>query len=387
MTNWQTKKLGELFTFKNGLNKGVEYFGHGTPIVNYVDVNKNSHLTESDINGLVDVTYSEKRNCSAQKGDVFFTRTSENLEEIGLSSVLLDEIEDCVFSGYVLRGRPTGSELVEKYCAYAFRIPQVRKEIKRKSSMTTRALTSGKFLSEVVFSYPEKPEQKRIVGVLEVWDEYIEQLERKIALKEQLKIALMQQIFLRKLRLPGYVNNWREIKLEEAANIERGKSLTSNELVNGLYPVIAGGKTSPYCHAEYTHEDVITVSASGANAGYVAYQPRKIWASDCSVAYARTGDYETLYIYYWLYFMQDRIYGLQTGGAQPHVQPSDLRRLKISVPDKEGQLEIIALLGSVDLEINSLEKMKQQLLLQKKYLLQNLITGKIRTPENMEITR
>ena len=384
MTNWQTKRLGEL-TEKIG--SGVTPRGgsdaftdSGVLFIRSQNI-KNNRVDTTDKKYIPNSIDEKMISSRVFYEDILYNITGASIGR----SALYDLDEPANVNQHVCIIRLKNDN--PKFIQYALSSSVGARNLWGFQAGGNREGLNFKQLASFKVSLPEKPEQERIVGVLEVWDEYIEQLERKIALKEQLKIALMQQIFLRKLRLPGYVNNWREIKLEEAANIERGKSLTSNELVNGLYPVIAGGKTSPYCHAEYTHEDVITVSASGANAGYVAYQPRKIWASDCSVAYARTGDYETLYIYYWLYFMQDRIYGLQTGGAQPHVQPSDLRRLKISVPDKEGQLEIIALLGSVDLEINSLEKMKQQLLLQKKYLLQNLITGKIRTPENMEITR
>ena len=384
MTNWQTKRLGEL-TEKIG--SGVTPRGgsdaftdSGVLFIRSQNI-KNNRVDTTDKKYIPNSIDEKMISSRVFYEDILYNITGASIGR----SALYDLDEPANVNQHVCIIRLKNDN--PKFIQYALSSSVGARNLWGFQAGGNREGLNFKQLASFKVSLPEKPEQERIVGVLEVWDEYIEQLERKIALKEQLKIALMQQIFLRKLRLPGYVNNWREIKLEEAANIERGKSLTSNELVNGLYPVIAGGKTSPYCHAEYTHEDVITVSASGANAGYVAYQPRKIWASDCSVAYARTGDYETLYIYYWLYFMQDRIYGLQTGGAQPHVQPSDMRRLKISVPDKEGQLEIIALLGSVDLEINSLEKMKQQLLLQKKYLLQNLITGKIRTPENMEITR
>ena len=68
---WKSTKLAELFIFKNGLNKGKEFFGHGTPIVNYMDVNKNTAITSANIHGLVDVNASELKNCSANFGDMF----------------------------------------------------------------------------------------------------------------------------------------------------------------------------------------------------------------------------------------------------------------------------------------------------------------------------
>lgn len=214
-SNWKTVKLGELFEFKNGLNKGVEYFGYGTPIVNYMDVNKRGYLTKESIKGLVEVTKSEAENCSARKGDVFFTRTSETLEEIGLSSVLMDEIDNCVFSGYVLRARPKTSQLIPKFCAYSLRVPAIRKEIMRKSSMTTRALTNGRFLSEVEFSYPEVHTQKTIVNILEAWDNYLELLSIKIGIEENIRNGFIQQLLTGEKRLNGFTSTWIEKKINE----------------------------------------------------------------------------------------------------------------------------------------------------------------------------
>lgn len=66
--DWNSLKLGQVFTFKNGLNKGKEFFGHGTPIVNYMDVYGKHGLLASDIKGLVDVTKLEQKAFDVKKG-------------------------------------------------------------------------------------------------------------------------------------------------------------------------------------------------------------------------------------------------------------------------------------------------------------------------------
>ncbi|MEW8957438.1 MAG: hypothetical protein AB2369_12995, partial [Clostridium sp.] len=95
---WQVKTIGELFEFKNGLNKEKEFFGKGTKIINYVDVFKNRALDNNIIQGLVEVSEKEKQLFNTKKGDVFFTRTSETVDEIGMTSVLLENINDLVYS-------------------------------------------------------------------------------------------------------------------------------------------------------------------------------------------------------------------------------------------------------------------------------------------------
>ncbi|MBN1295595.1 hypothetical protein JXA80_02365, partial [bacterium] len=77
--DWDLHTIGDYFEFKNGLNKAKEFFGYGTPIVNYMDVYKHSGLYKKDIFGKVTLSKEEIRNYQVKKGDVFFTRTSETL--------------------------------------------------------------------------------------------------------------------------------------------------------------------------------------------------------------------------------------------------------------------------------------------------------------------
>ena len=161
---------GDLFEFKNGLNKGKEFFGKGSPIVNFVDVFKSRSLTEPMIRGRVEVTAKEQGLYSARENDVFFTRTSETREEIGMASVLLADIPCCVFSGFVLRGRPKTTLLLPKFSAYLFSSSDLRKEIIQNSSFTTRALTNGRVLSRLSIPVPPLDEQERIVSILDKFD-------------------------------------------------------------------------------------------------------------------------------------------------------------------------------------------------------------------------
>ena len=94
---WELRPIGDFLEFKNGLNKGKEYFGYGTPIINYMDVYHHRGLHASDIQGRVSLDSDEIRRFAVRKGDVFFTRTSETPEEVGISSVLLDECSAGLF--------------------------------------------------------------------------------------------------------------------------------------------------------------------------------------------------------------------------------------------------------------------------------------------------
>jgi type I restriction enzyme S subunit len=130
---WQMLSIGECLEFKNGLNKEKSFFGRGTPIVNYMDVYKHRGIINQDVAGKVAVSNDEKSNFGIKKGDVFFTRTSETVEEIGVASVLLEDVPNGVFSGFLLRGRPKNDLLDDTFKKYCFHSSFVRKEITSKA--------------------------------------------------------------------------------------------------------------------------------------------------------------------------------------------------------------------------------------------------------------
>ena len=179
------KKLGDLFEFKNGLNKEKQAFGHGTPIVNYTDVYKKRGLKREDVKGLVELTKTEINRFNCQKGDVFFTRTSETKEEVGFPSVLLDDIEFCTFSGFVLRARPLTDLLQPHYCKYCFFTYHFRQQVIKSATLTTRALTNGKSLSKITIPIPSLSRQQQIVATLDKFETLISKLKEERELRQK----------------------------------------------------------------------------------------------------------------------------------------------------------------------------------------------------------
>ena len=180
---WRT--LNELFTFKNGINKEKNDFGRGTPIINYVDVYRKRGLVKEDIKGLVNSNASEQSRYKCKKGDVFFTRTSETKEEVGFPAVLLEDIENCVFSGFVLKATPTTNLLDTHYCKYCFFTYQFRKEVIKSATYTTRALTNGTSLSKISIPVPSLEKQRQIASILDTFEIYISKLEKMIELRQK----------------------------------------------------------------------------------------------------------------------------------------------------------------------------------------------------------
>lgn len=166
-------------------------------------------------------------------------------------------------------------------------------------------------------------------------------------------------------------------RLDNIAFLQKGQSITSDDIVSGDYPVIAGGQSSPYSHNVCNHKgNVITVSASGAYSGYVWYHDYSIFASDCTVIFSKDENkLITEFLAEVLKVKQQEIYLLQKGAGQPHVYPNDLAKLNIPLPDKPTQQKIIAHIQAIKAQATALQAEAEQLLSQAKAEIEQMILG------------
>ena len=192
---WQNYKVEEILKISNGINKEKEFFGSGTPIINYMDVNKNELISHNIVKGLVIANSKELETFNVKKGDILFTRTSETSDEIGLSSSVIENIDKCIFSGFILKGTQTKQFIHPYFGGYYFINPKMRKEIIKHSSITTRALTSGSLLSQMSISIPTIIEQEKIGKTLSLLDKKVELQAKKIEDLKLFKLYTKNQIF------------------------------------------------------------------------------------------------------------------------------------------------------------------------------------------------
>ncbi len=188
----------------------------------------------------------------------------------------------------------------------------------------------------------------------------------------------MQQLLTGQTRLPGFSGEWEVKPLGELVEIQKGQLITSSTLLPGEIPVIAGGKQPAYFHATANrHGRTITISASGANAGYVALYDEPIFASDCSTI-SESKAYSLDFVYYQLLCKQQLIYRAQTGGAQPHIHAKEVNPIPFSCPTVAEQTAIAAILSDMDAELATLEARRDKTRDLKRAMMQELLTGRTR---------
>lgn len=233
-------------------------------------------------------------------------------------------------------------------------------------------------LKAIQIPTPPLEQQARVVSILELWDTATA---KQTALLEQLtlrKRGLMQQLLTGKKRLKGFEGEWKEVRLGEICPMERGEMLTSDNYLQGNIPVIAGGKEPAGFHSYANRQkNTITISCSGASAGFVAFHDVPIFATDCFTI-SESNAYNVWFIYHVLTNLQEKIYKLQTGGAQPHVHPKDVYPMKIHIPSIKEQNVIASVLVNADKEIEIQKQKLAAMKEQKKGLMQVLLTGKKR---------
>ncbi|MEX9912409.1 restriction endonuclease subunit S [Providencia huaxiensis] len=184
-SEWKTTKLLEHYELRSGLSKPAKDFGSGYPFLTFKDVFYN-YFTPDKLGDLVQSNDKERENCSVKRGDVFLTRTSETMHELGMSSVALKDYENATFNGFCKRLRPTQqSELLPEYVGYYLRSSIFRQAMLAFSTMSTRASLNNEMIGRLEISYPPKMEQVKIATILKNIDD-------KITLNRQINQTLEQ---------------------------------------------------------------------------------------------------------------------------------------------------------------------------------------------------
>lgn len=206
--HWELQRVKNIGNTQNGISKSGDSFGKGYPFVAYGDVYKNYSLPEH-VDGLIDSTMEERRNYSVIAGDIFFTRTSETIEEVGFSSVCEKTINDAVFAGFLIRLRPyqKDSLILTNFAKYYFRSELLRRYIVKEMNLVTRASLGQDLLKAMNVVLPSKNEQQQIADYL---DEKCEKINRIIEIKKS-KIEKLQDY--KKSLIYEYVTGKKEVAL------------------------------------------------------------------------------------------------------------------------------------------------------------------------------
>ena len=275
--------------------------------------------------------------------------------------VLIEEDRKFVFQRHIAILRPNLEKVIPEFLYYTLLNPQFYTVADYLAIGAAQRTISLESLRNIEIELPSLSQQKRIVDVIAPIDKKIHENAMLNDYLEQQALLIFRYMFQNISYGLNHVGDYITPK--------RGTPLLSKNAIFGCVPVIAGGLVpATYHNMANTVAPVLTISGSGANAGYVNIWHDSVWSSDSSYIDSEM----TPNVYFWYAFLklrQQDIFDIQTGSAQPHIYPKHIAELSIGdVADSEIEsytsqvAPLFAKVGANIRENNELKRLRDWLL-------------------------
>lgn len=365
------------------------YVNKGIPILNGSNL-QGFKLQENSFGYLTEEKADSLNKCNAHRGDIIVTHR-------GTLGQIVYVPSDSKYDRYVIsqsqfrfRCKP---DLVDvQYLVYYFHTREGQYKILANASQVgvpalARATSTFRLID---IKLPSLADQRRIASILSSLDRKIELNNKINADLEEMAQAIFKNWFVdfEPFKDGKFVDSelgmipegWKVGLLGELCNFKRGKNLLTKNAIDEGVPVVAGGlEPSCYHNVANTGAPVITVSGSGANAGFMRMYHVPVWASDCSFIDISCENF--YFVYCFLKVNSKLLKHAQTGAVQPHVKPSDIHDFELVIPDKESIYDFQDKVKPFFDKIASIQKENSRLSLLRDTLLPRLMSGEIEVPE------
>lgn len=395
-SDWEIKKLGELGELKNGINKDKNDFGYGFPMVNLMDVFGINRIFKDNLNlGLVNANERDIKDFSLQKGDVLFIRSSVKPTGVGLTTLICNNLENTTYSGFIIRFRDN-NYLNFEYKAHCFSDENFRKRLLNKSTISANANINQSALNSLILAIPPLPEQQKIATILSTWDNAIDHCKNII---ENLKLrnkGLTQKLLTGKIRVNGFEETkWSLVPIKKIAKDSSKKNPADKDLLvlsctkhNGLVPSLEYFGRKIYSDDLTTYKIVsrgqFAYATNHIEEGSIGYQSRYDEALISPMYTVFQTDetvndnflFRVLKSTNYIHEYQKRMEGSidRRGG----LRWDEFSKIKVPIPEIKEQIEIVEILDKATEELHQYQQKLENLQLQKKGLMQQLLTGKVR---------
>ncbi|WP_374550029.1 restriction endonuclease subunit S [Flavobacterium sp.] len=393
--DWEVKELKDFLEFKNGINSEKDNYGSGFKFINVMEVIYNNIITDNLIKGSVLISESEKELYKVNIGDLLFNRTSETPSEIGLTSVYAGNDKNVVFGGFVIRGIFKDDSVAFDFKKVGFRSNIVRKQIIKYGQGAVRANIGQKDLEKVKIPVPPLPEQQKIAEILSAWDKAIETCQKTI---EELRLrnkGLAQQLLSGKISNKNEEDQLKDYHIIGKYVKEVSKRNTALQEKRILSVTNSRGFIN---QSEQFGRELASADLSNykiVKKGQFAYNPSRVNVG--SLDMLRTFDAGVLspmyvvfevtskdlipeFLYYHLktYWFIGHIPMFVQGSVRDTLSFDGFSGMKFYIPTLEEQKKIVTILDAAASELKHYEEKLNNLKLQKKGLMQQLLTGKVR---------
>lgn len=406
---WRNSTLGQIASFKNGLNFNKTDNGERIKIVGVGDFKGLTELKSTDSLEYVQVDNKVTEDELLKSGDLLFVRSNGNKELIGRCLYFPEVNERMSYSGFTIRARVNTDKMLPEYASNLVRSSIVIRQIFQYGGGTNISNLSQQILNDLAFLIPPLSEQKKIAQILSTWDKAIATTEKLLENSQKQKQALMQQLLTGKKRFSGFNDKWLTKSLSEIGEIRSAgvdKNILEDEKPVRLLNFTDVFNKSFIYSAELNHwvtaPDAKVLSCD-VKKGDVFFTPSSETRNEVAIPAVAAEDIsDCCYSYHVVRFrlhenwdlnfkayifttpeFRKQAYMLADGSGQRYVISQDsFRSIKITYPTYQEQVLIGKTLKAAEDEVNNLKQKIIYLKEEKKALMQQLLTGKRRVRIN-----
>lgn len=408
---WCTKRLQELSTlFFSNVDK--KSYGNEIPVklCNYTDVYNNDSITNEIDFMIATASQREIDKYLLHEGDVIITKDSEDAYDIAVPTFVSENFKIVLCGYHLALIRPDRKKLIGEYLNHLFKLHSIRHYFSTLANGVTRYGLTTTSVNHAYLPIPPLHEQKKIASILSTWDKAIEKIDALIKAKEKLKKGLMQKLLTGKVRFktfqPKDVNmqmtkfgeipeDWNHVSINQISSQINVKNSDNN-----CYTVLSCTKHSglvdslKYFGRQIYSKNLSTYKVVKRN--QFAYATNHI--EEGSIGYQNLHDFSLISPMYTVFEtnvnvndqflfallkteLYRHIFEINTSASvnrRGSLRWHQFSKIKIPLPTIEEQQKIASVLSECDKEIDLFQKEKITLELQKKGLMQKLLTGTVR---------
>ena len=422
MRNWRIVQLADVADIRvSGVDKLSFASEKPVRLCNYMDVYANDYV-RADLPFMeATATAAEIARFKVVQGDVMITKDSETPEDIGISSVVSDEIEGLVCAYHLALLKPNRSLVDSIYLSKQLATPATARYFARNAAGSTRYGLSNRAIERTPVPLAPLNQQKKIAAILTSIDTAIEKTEALIAKYQQIKAGLMHDLFTRgvlpngQLRPPreqapelyqgtaiGWIpRDWQVSALAAIADLLVGFAFKSESFVSEGIPLLRGENVGYGC-ADWSDRQCLALPVGNEFSTYIlkagdlvvgmdrsftksGVKITALTVNDCpALLVQRVGKFraigcEFLYLR-WLVESPAYLrilFNQQKGMDIPHLSKAEILTPIIPIPPTEEQVRIAMFIESAAELIASTRTELEKLTRQKLGLMQDLLTGKV----------
>ena len=386
---WQEFALKDICDIQDGIHTTPNYVDKGIKFISVENINNiyasNKFISNEDYNNLYKV--------KAKKNDIFMTR----IGDIGTPAIVTKDEELAYYVTLTLLTN-ISKEIYYKYLYYAIQSYNFQKELYSRTLHVAfpKKINLGE-IGECKFISPSIDEQKRIADILSTFDDLIENLTKLIEKKEIYKKGVMQRVLSGEVRFNGFTNEWKTMRIGDICEYKNGNSFENYIDENGKLFLITLDSITIDGRLKNNHKkinidtkellsknDIVMILSDIAH-GYFLGLTAVIDKDNCYVLNQRVALLKPNNIIVNSYFLSKLIninqkyfkkYG--QGSSQQNLQKKSVENFIVKIPSLEEQNKIAELLTLIDKDIEILKQLLHLRKLQKKGVMQKLLTGEVR---------